>query len=134
MISVRRNHTRDIIEIYIGKETSKLEFYNFCEFLKDNKSISRTLNLLFIVPEGIKNVDYVNLSNVSIGIKEACSHLDRVTIAVSVCKNRECFLCSVFKNLISDSKIKFEYFPSIKDAVRWIRRTNYQTHFINKYA
>ncbi len=134
MISIKRNQSKDLIEIHIEKETSKSEFYKFCNFLINNKSISRTINLLFIIPEGMNKVDYVNLSNISFGLKEACSHFDQVNMAVSVCKNRECFLCSVFKKLISDSKIRFEYFPSTKDAVRWIRRVNYQPSFSNRYA
>ncbi len=131
MIAIKENRSKNLFEIYFEQTISNEEYYEFCNFIKSNKSISRILNLVFIAPYGIKNVDYSNITRVLHGIKNATDHYDKVNLAVTVCKHRESLLCSVFKKLISDSKIQCEHFACLKDAIRWVRRQNnnsYSTH------
>ncbi len=134
MISIKKNLSKDLFEIFFEQTTSKEEFYEFCNFIKTNKSISRILNLVFIAPNGIKNVDYSNITRVLHGIKNATDHYDKVNLAVTVCKHRESLLCSVFKKLISDSKIQCEHFACLKDAIRWVRRQNTSSYSTHKNA
>ncbi len=124
MIAIKKDFSKDLYEIYFEQRTSREEFCEFCNFIRNNKSISRILNLVFIAPNGVKNVEYSNITRVLNDIRDATTHYDKVNLAVTVCRHRESLLCSVFKKLISDSKIQCEHFACLKDAIRWIRRCN----------
>ncbi len=134
MISIKKTFSKDLIEVHLERQTSKEQFDEFCNYLKINKSISRILNMVFIAPKGINKVDYVNLPNIANALKNATTHYDRVNIALTVCKHRESFLCSVFKTLISDSKIHSEHFSCYKDAIRWMRRQNNNSCSTHQHA
>lgn len=125
---IKINKDKGLVETLVKKDTTAHEFIRFCEYIEEEKSISRHLNILMKAAEGFQNVDTSHLKSIADALKKLIDKYDKINIAFTVSHQRELELSLLFKDLIKTDYYRFKVFTTTKDATRWLRRTDNREH------
>lgn len=116
------NPSYGILEVTVNKTTSTKEFIKFCEYIGQNNSLPRYLNILFFAPEGFREIVDDELTIIANSLENTATRFEKINISFTVSTPKELNLVSKFIESHKISNLDLFACKSVKESKRIIRR------------